>query len=71
MLYDRFNAELATLSRAAEAGAPEKALLERLRESQDELARVRRENARLRREAALVGRAAGGGAGTGGGRGKV
>lgn len=66
LLYERFNAELAKISQGVRAGQPERALLERLRESQDEVGRVKRENVRLRREA-VAGR---GGAGVAG-RGKV
>jgi hypothetical protein len=50
MLYDRFNTELAKTSNGVRAGNGVEELKKRLEEAQDELARVNKENQRLKRE---------------------
>ncbi|KAI9774280.1 MAG: hypothetical protein M1840_004174 [Geoglossum simile] len=50
ILYDRFNDELGKMMSALKIGTGEKALAEKLREVQGELAAYKKENARLKRE---------------------
>ncbi|KAK2792709.1 hypothetical protein FQN52_002771 [Onygenales sp. PD_12] len=49
-LYERFNSELSRVSKEVRLGAGEEALKTQLREALDEVARVKKENSRLKRE---------------------
>ncbi|KAL1955212.1 hypothetical protein VTO42DRAFT_8924 [Malbranchea cinnamomea] len=49
-LYERFNSELSRVTREIRNGAGEEVLREQLREALEEVARVKKENLRLRRE---------------------
>lgn len=50
-LYSRFNAELARVSKAVRGGEGVEELKRRLKEQEDEVGRLKRENVRLKREA--------------------
>lgn len=49
-LYQRFNSELSRVTREIRAGGGEEVLRTQLREALDEVARVKKENLRLKRE---------------------
>lgn len=49
-LYERFNVELSNVTKEVRLGAGEEALKSQLKEALDEVARVKKENLRLKRE---------------------